>query len=86
MIINKKMDLINCILYLNPEAKFSVWDLTGDYFGEANPVLLSNYRVDWSSINSNPCPSEIDISNCDSELVNQAAQDRKNNSIQTIFE
>jgi len=74
-----KLDLVNIILYLNPEAKFSVWE-TNDikhYHGEDNPLVRFNMFVDWNKTNIKDCPSEDEIKNVDMNLVHENEEKKR---------
>ena len=52
-------ELLIRLKILQPEAKFSVWPLEGNYFGETEPAIRCGYRVDWRGESS--CPSEDEL-------------------------
>ena len=55
----KQMELVNKILKLIPDAKFSVWSCEKkDYQGEGEPIELYGLLVSWNSTNEKPCPME----------------------------
>lgn len=54
-------ELIDKILFLIPNAKFSLREVGLPYYGEEIPVVLNGYNVDWSRTNNNPCPSQEQI-------------------------
>lgn len=67
----EKLDLTDRILYLNPDAKFSVWDNDKScYHGEDNPIELSGLLVSWNPANDKECPSQSDIDAIDIDKLN----------------
>lgn len=73
------IDLTNYILYLNPEAKFSIWDTTdiSQYMGESAPISLDNKFIDWGVSNTSLCPSWEEIQACDPMLVESFTKARE---------
>lgn len=66
-----RLELVNTILYLMPDAKFAVWE-TNDlkhYHGEDSPIPMFNMLVDWNKANTSHCPTEEQIRNVDQSLV-----------------
>lgn len=55
------------LLILQPNAKFSVWELEGDYFGETDPVVRCNHRIDWRDERN--CPSEDELMSVSQEQI-----------------
>lgn len=50
--------IIDKILYLNPEAKFSIWDChENEYQGDQPPIKLGKYLVCWNPTNPKSCPT-----------------------------
>lgn len=51
-------ELLNRILFLIPDAKFSVWESTLDeYMGETTPIPMEKFLIDWNPLNAVPCPT-----------------------------
>jgi hypothetical protein len=52
------MNILNSILYLIPDAKFSLWNCSIEEFqGEGIPIQRGNMIIAWNSTNSQPCPT-----------------------------
>jgi hypothetical protein len=67
MEIKNLMDLHNAILYLQPNAKFSVWDTNNlkEYHGDNKPIPMFDRLINWHQLNDNKCPTEDEIKNID---------------------
>lgn len=74
-----QQELVDRIVFLIPDAKFSIWDCElKDYMGEAPPIEMDGKLVCWNRNNSVPCPSFDDISKVDkTSLDNKLELDRK---------
>jgi len=71
-------ELMNRILFLVPAGKFTIWENTPDqYAGEINPVPLSNFLVDWSRTNINPCPTQEQVDGVNLNAANQQSEARR---------
>ena len=57
MTIKNTKDVVDRILFLVPDAKCCVWDKSGKYMGEDNPIDYGSFLVDWSAENLSPCPT-----------------------------
>lgn len=75
-------ELTDFILYLQPDAKFACWDTTdlNEYQGDQIPIVLDNKFIDWSPLNSQPCPTIEEINACGVNEVKQAAEFRRKNA------
>lgn len=66
-----QQELLNRILFLIPDAKFSVWECEAkDFQGEGDPIIIDKFLIAWNSTNSSKCPSWDDIQNVDINSVN----------------
>lgn len=72
------MDIVNSILYLIPDAKFSVWCCHVEkYRGAENPIKLGEVLIDWNPTNKKPCPSLQQLEELDQEQVAIAKETRR---------
>lgn len=64
------MNILDTILYLNPDAKCAVWNCSrAEYQGESEPVEIDGCLIDWQPSNSQPCPTKEQLEACDPAIV-----------------
>jgi hypothetical protein len=74
-------ELVHRIQILCPNANFSSWPLTGDYFGDVDPIEVCGYRICWSTLNTTGCPSEVDILAVTKDQLDRLKQDIEDNNL-----
>lgn len=80
-----QLDLLNAILYIIPNAKFSVQDPNTDMQFDEATYLINNWLVVWNSTNTASCPSESTINQVDLELAYQAAEERRKDVRDSLY-
>lgn len=64
------MNILDTILYLNPNAKCAVWECPrSEYHGESEPVEIDGCLIDWNPTNTQPCPTKEQLESCDPAIV-----------------
>lgn len=64
------MNILDTILYLNPNAKCAVWECQrAEYQGESEPLEINGYLIDWNPTNTQPCPTPAELEACDPAIV-----------------
>lgn len=64
------MNILDTILYLNPDAKCAVWECPRDkYQGEGEPIEIDGCLIDWNPTNTQPCPTKEQLEACDQAIV-----------------
>jgi hypothetical protein len=64
------MNILDTILYLNPDAKCGVWECPREqYQGESEPVEINGCLIDWNPTNTQPCPTQAELEACDPAAV-----------------
>lgn len=58
-------DIVNAVLTLTPDVKFSVWENPTNYMGEDNPIIVayngSTFYISWNPANTTARPSAGEI-------------------------
>jgi len=70
--------LINKIVFLVPDAMFSVWEKDLEsYMGESEPVERDGYLVDWHASNSAGCPPQESLDELSLKKVEADVEKRR---------
>lgn len=72
-------ELLQRLLFLNPNANFAIHDCTlSEYAGEGYPIEMDGFLVSWNKTNELKCPSIEEVKSVDIIALNEKMEsDRK---------